>query len=253
MYKYLSENHLNTKIISNNFSSIKHLYGSKMIDSYDIALNKMEESKFTSCLQYPNDKNIVTEKIDGMNAGVIKIKDRLYPINRRGYDTRTMGNKFPKLKQLGNEWANWVDQHYLLLNGLLNNGERFVFENCIMQHTLRYKFKKGPVFLLAKMNDKNERIPFDDLCEIAIKNNLEQPPLLNYGCAIKPQNVINQFPKGKIGSRDGIEGIVYLYEHESEDKYNISISKYVSNELLIEPNPEVKKYNFWNRDYYEHL
>ena len=253
MNKYLTENYSTTKLIPSNFGKIKHLYGSKMIDSYDIALNKIEESKFTSCLQNPNDKNIITEKIDGMNAGVIKIKGVLYPINRSGYDVRTMGNRFIKVKQLADEWINWVDQHYLILNELLNDGERFVFENCIMQHTLRYKFKKGPVFLLAKMTDKNERIPYDDLTEIAIKNNLEQPPLLNYGCAMKPEDVINQFPKGKIGSRDGLEGVVYLYEHEAKDKCHISISKYVSNELLTEPSPNVEKYNYWDRSYYEHL
>lgn len=250
MFNRLTEIVPSKNIIPSNFGQIKHLYGSKMIDSYDKALNREEEIKFIECLINVNDKVIVTEKIDGMNAGVVKIKGQLYPINRKGYDTRTMGNKFPKLKPLGLEWANWVNQNYMMLDEILKDGERLVFEDCIYQHTLKYDFKKSPIFLLAKMNEKSKKIPYDDLCEIAIKYNLEQPPLLNYGCSIKPQDIIKQFPKGKIGSRDGIEGVVYSYEHNGE---NVATAKFVSNELLNNPNPEIDKFNFWKREYYEHL
>ena len=81
----------------------------------------MKPDKFTVKLRRPTDLVIITEKLDGMNSGVVKIDGKLYPINRKGYDTRTMGATHTELKELGIEWARWVNYFYSLYESLPTN------------------------------------------------------------------------------------------------------------------------------------
>lgn len=222
------------KLIPRNFGSIGHLSGSKMIDKSDSLLSKEEQAKYTECKRDKNDLVIITEKIDGMNAGVVKIDGLLYPINRKGYDTRIMGSQHKDLEMLGNGWAQWVDAHYWLYDQILREGERLVFEYAEWRHTLEYKFKCEPVFLLAKYNDENRRINYASLSELANEYNLVQPPLLNIGVAIPPEIILKQYPKGLAGVKGKIEGIVYNYEHNGNHE---SCAKYVSNPLMGTINP----------------
>lgn len=241
VYKYLEEP-LKGKLIARNFGSIRHLKGSKMIDDADKLLSEGEQTKFTVCKRDKNDTVIITEKIDGMNAGVIKLNGKLYPINRKGYDTRLMGEVKTQLKNLGLGWALWVDNHYELYDSILEEGERLVFENAMIKHTLSYKFKGDPVFLLAKYKANNKRINYKSLSELAFNNNIKQPPLLNIGVALHPDIVIRQYPKGLSGVQGQIEGIVYTYEHNGEHE---SCAKFVSNPLIGTGNSTLTEYNKW--------
>jgi hypothetical protein len=242
MYKNLPERS-DEKLISNNFGTIGHLSGSKLIDEKDKLLNEEEQRKFTVCKRDKNDLVIITEKIDGMNAGVAKKNGYLYPVNKQGYDVRNMGSVNKELEILGVEWAKWVDENYPLYDKLLVEGERLVFENCIVQHTLRYNFRNDPVFLLAKYNLDGKRINYQCLTELAKSHGIQQPPLLNIGVALPAQLVINQYPKGLIGVQGQIEGIVYNYEHNNE---HIGCAKYVSNPLMGTINPKVN-FGFYNK------
>ena len=217
------------KVIPRNFGHIQHLSGSKMIDDNDKLMNESMQKYFTYCKRYTDDDVIITEKIDGMNAGVVKKNGLLYPINRKGYDVRTMGNKYVQAKFLADSWATWVDDRYDSLNDILGEGERLVFENAIVQHTLLYKFKCDPVFLLAKYTENNEKLNYDMVTDIARKYDFNQPPLLSRGIAVDPIVVIRQYPKGLVGSKDGIEGIVYSYEHNSKVE---NTAKFVSNPMM---------------------
>jgi hypothetical protein len=241
MYKNLPE-YISGKIIARNFGHIGHLTGSKLIDIEDKLIDLDAQEKFTVCKRDKNDLVIITEKIDGMNAGVVKKTGLLYPINRKGYDSRGMGLQHKDLELLGNEWARWVDDHYELYDFILEEGERLVFENCMFQHTLKYRFKNGPVFLLAKYRANNKRLNYSDLTHLANAYNIQQPPLLNMGVAIPPQIIINQYPKGLVGVKGKIEGIVYSYEHNDEVEAN---AKFVSNELMGTIHPQTKNYNIW--------
>ncbi|MDF2879685.1 MAG: hypothetical protein K0R54_242 [Clostridiaceae bacterium] len=228
MYKNLPDV-CESKLIPKNFGHIGHLWGSKMLDNEDKLLSEVEQRKYTVSKRNKSDVVIITEKIDGMNAGVVKKNGNLYPINRKGYDTRIMGMVQKELELLGKEWAIWVDNHYSLYNSILNEGERLVFENCILQHTLKYCFKHEPVFLLAKYNSNNMRINYKELSELAFKNNIQQPPLLNVGIALPAQMIIEQYPKGLVGVKGNIEGIVYNYEHNGKHE---SCAKFVSNSIM---------------------
>lgn len=217
------------KLVPRNFGHIGHLRGSRMIDNEDTLINEAERVKFVLCKRDPKDDVIITEKIDGMNAGVVKLNGLLYPINKKGYDVRGMGMQRTELRALADSWTNWVDEHYEIYDDILEEGERLVFENAIMMHTLRYRFSGDPVFLLAKYDANNRKLIYDELCQIGKEYKLRQPPMLCRGVAIDPSLVINQYPKGLVGARDGIEGIVYSYEHAGQVE---GCAKYVSNELI---------------------
>lgn len=239
MYIYLPDV-IEDKLIPRNFGHIEHLSGSKMIDNEDKLLNLKAQEKFTQQKQYKNDIVIITEKIDGMNAGVLKRNGVLYPINRKGYDTRTMGKVHKELQMLGEKWAQWVDNHYDIYNQILQEGERLAFENAIMQHTLAYHFKGDPVFLLAKYTSDNMKVNYHDLCEIGRKYDIAQPPLLNIGIALPPQLILDQYPKGKAGVEGQIEGVVYNYEHDGK---HVACAKYVSNPLMGTINASLTREN----------
>lgn len=239
MYKFLPE-YIEGKIIARNFGHIGHLTGSKMIDIEDKLLDIENQVRFTSCKRDKNDVVIITEKIDGMNAGVVKKNGMLYPINRKGYDSRGMKFQHPDLEVLGDTWAKWVDNHYELYDSILEEDERMVFENCIFVHTLRYNFKNDPVFLLAKYNADNKRINHILLKELANRFGIQQAPVLNIGIAIPPEIVISQYPKGVVGVKGEIEGIVYSYEHGGEVE---TTAKFVSNKLLGTMSPQIQYRN----------
>lgn len=233
---------MGNKIIPRNFGHIGHINGSKMINDEDKLLLIEVQEKFIHKKQNKNDVVIVTEKIDGMNAGVVKKDGVLYAVNRKGYLAKNMGLVREELSLLGKCWDTWVNLHYDVYNEILKDGERFVFENCIIQHTLSYKFHSDPVFLLAKYNADGARVPYSELREIGKEYDLVMPPLLNYGCAIPPELVLNQYPNGLAGSRDEIEGIVYVYEHNG--KFDGS-AKYVSNNKMDNPCPILNRFNHW--------
>lgn len=98
-----------------------------------------------------------------------------------------------------------------------------------MQHSLAYKFKCDPVFLLAKYTEDGKKLNYDGVVSIARNHGLSLPPLLARGIAIEPEVVIRQYPKGLVGSRDGIEGIVYVYEHAGQFE---GTAKFVSNLII---------------------
>lgn len=228
------------KLVPKNFGHIGHLSGSKMIDTEDKLLSPTEQNKFTVCKRDKSDVVYITEKIDGMNAGVVKREGYLYPINRKGYDVRTMGVVQTELQLLGEEWARWVDDHYALYDLILLEGERLVFENSILQHTLRYKFRCDPVFLLAKYSAANKRVNYKALTTLAQSCGIQQPPLLNAGIALPPQTIIDQYPKGLVGVQGKMEGVVYIYEHNGAHE---SCAKFVSNPLMGTICPKPTSYN----------
>lgn len=233
---------MENKIIPRNFGHIGHINGSKMINDEDKLLPIDVQKKFIHKKQNKNDIVIVTEKIDGMNAGVVKKDGVLYAVNRKGYLAKNMGLVREELSLLGKCWDTWVNLHYDVYNEILKDGERLVFENCIIQHTLFYKFYFDPVFLLAKYNADGTRIPYSELRNIGEQYNLSMPPLLNYGCAIPPELVLSQYPNGLVGSKDKIEGVVYVYEHNG--KFDGS-AKYVSNPKVGTPHPIINRFNYW--------
>lgn len=232
------------KLIPKNFGHIKHLKGSKMIDRFDSLAGEQDQYKFTVCKRDINDRIIITEKIDGMNSGVVKKNGVLYPVNRKGYDVRFIAASHSEFELLAKVWSDWVNDHYELYDSILEDDERLVFENAILCHTVKYVFKKEPVFLLAKYNQDNKRINHDSLTSLCNEYDIQQVPVLNIGSAIPPEIIVSQYPDGVIGARNGIEGIVYSYEHNNEFESNV---KFVSNPLIGTMEPQTHLYNRFKR------
>ena len=218
---------LTNRLIPRNFGSIGHLPGSKLIDRGDKIVG--EPDKFTVKLRRPTDLVIITEKLDGMNSGVVKIDGKLYPINHKGYDTRTMGATHTELKELGIEWARWVNYFYSLYDRITEEGERLVFENCMFTHTLKYNFFDcNPVFLLAKYNKDNIRMDYTSLTEMSKTHNIEQPKLISFGAA-DPSLIVKANQEHFRMLRGDFEGIVYNYESSGRHE---ACAKFVSNPLM---------------------
>lgn len=218
---------ITNRLIPRNFGSIGHLPGSKLIDRGDKIVG--DPDKFTVKQRRPSDLVIITEKLDGMNSGVVKIDGRLYPVNRKGYDVRTMGETHTELKELGREWARWVNYFYNLYDRILDDGERLVFENCMFTHTLKYNFSNCvPVFLLAKYNKDNIRMDYTSLTKMANSYNIEQPKLISFGSA-DPIIVVKSNQEHFSMLRGDFEGVVYNYESSGRHE---ACAKFVSNPLM---------------------
>lgn len=203
----------NEKIIPRNFGKIHHLFHSEMCSDDDVRVNMEMQTMFTLKKRKFSDVVIVTEKLDGSNMGIVKLNGVLYPINKSGYDCRNMGIRKSELQLLGESWATWLDVNYDFYDSIIGEGERLVYENCAIQHSLPYKFKKEPMFLLAKYTSDNKKVSYIELTKFAKQHNIQMPTLLSYGPAIQPELIISQYLSDIKSYRGGsFEGVVYNYE-----------------------------------------
>lgn len=240
-FHYLSKITPKEKLVPNNFGKIKHLKGSRLLDDKDSYLDEQNQAKFVIKKRNPNDNIYITEKIDGMNAGIYRKNNEFYALNRKGYDVRSnLIYDDGTLNLLFLFWAYKVnlfskkclsDKH---LNLLFPESYRFVFENCIMKHSLEYNFKdKEPIFLLAIYNDKNERLNYENTMNIVknYNNRLQLPPLLSSRCAVPTEILLKNYDSSLVGCKDKMEGFVYWYETlDKNGKYKFEqLAKFVYN------------------------
>lgn len=222
------------KVIPRNFGSIKHIAGSKQLDKGDSRAGDDAQRYCTVELLHASDRVICSEKIDGMNAGAYKdaTTGYIHPVTRTGYDSRRLGAGEPELRFLGYMWTKWVNDNYDLLDSVLKPGERLVFENSILKHTLAYEFKGSPVFLLAKYNSYNKRVIHSELKSIEELGygKWRLPRTIWNGEAVPVANMLTLLNSIGSESLNGPEGVVYKYE--SNGKHMASI-KFVSNTSLV--------------------
>ena len=245
IFHYLSKNVPKEKLVSSNFGSIKHLKGSRLIDRKDSYLDEQNQSKFIVKKRSPADKIYITEKIDGMNAGIYKKDNEFYALNRKGYDVRSnLIYEDGTLNLLFLFWAyrvNLFSKIQMFSKHSFDNkeiffpeGYRFVFENCMMKHSLSYDFKnREPIFLLAIYDDNNKRLNFEETIKIVKQNRIYQlPPLLGAECAIPTETILRNYDSSLVGCKDKMEGFVYWYEtyDNNNKKYKFEqLAKFVYN------------------------
>ena len=211
------------KIIPKSFATVQHLLGSKMIDSEDKLLGSEQIKWLTQRRRVNADMVIVTEKLDGMNAGVLRRGDFLHPLIKKGYDCRA--NPLPWI----NAFANFVEENDSRFLSVLNDGERICGKWMVKTHTLSYKLPHEP-FVAFDIIRGSERMPYLTFKERASIGNFVTAGLVHMGEAILPEMALQLLSSGYHGVIGEPEGVVYRYE-DSHRRY-ICSGKYVSNPLL---------------------
>lgn len=260
-FHYLSKEILKEKLVSSNFSTIKHLRSSRLTEDKDSYMDKEAQIKFIQKKRGYFDNIVVTEKIDGMNAGIYRKGNEFYPLNRKGYDVRTgIIYSDGTINWLFFFWAyeankivrnitRVFDPSYIN-KVLFPEGYRYVFENTMLTHTLKYNFKKSsPMFLLSIFDKKNNRLTDKEIEFRANELNFQRPPKLSEGIALDPIYIIDSYDrKSLVGCKDDMEGVVYVYERydAKEKKYKVeSTAKFVSNPNMGTQSEFPNKFNDW--------
>lgn len=228
------------KMISgSNFNRFKHLNGSRLIDSKDQYMDEQAQKMFKEKKRQVNDMIYISEKIDGMNAGLLKRNGKFYCLNRKGYDVRSnLIEEDGHINFLFFAWAYWCSEYVQKERNARNSifdlpdETRLVFENALLTHSLKYNFKfHDPVFLLS-VYEGEKKLSTKAVNQIARIYNLQRPPMLATHLAVDPTIVINQYGKGLAGCKEDMEGIVYVYEvfDKNKKEWKVeSMAKYVSN------------------------
>jgi hypothetical protein len=211
------------KVIPKSFAAVQHLPGSKMIDAEDKLLGAEQVKWLTQRRRTNADMVIVTEKVDGMNAAVLRCNGLLYPLIRKGYDCRA--NPMPWI----NDFANYVENNAPRFLSVLEEGERLCGEWMVKTHTLSYKLPHEPFIAFDIIKDA-DRLPYLSFRERAINGSFIVAGLIHLGEAISPEIALQLLGTGYHGVIGAPEGVVYRYE-DAKHRY-ICSGKYVSNPLL---------------------
>jgi hypothetical protein len=211
------------KIIPKAFATIQHLPGSKMIDMEDKLLGAEQVKWLTRQRRTSADMVIITEKVDGMNAAVLRLGDFLHPLIRKGYDCRA--NPLPWI----NAFADFVDEHASRFLNVLEDGERICGEWMVKTHTLTYKLPHEPFVAFDIINDA-ERLSYLKFKERAATGGFITAGLVHMGEAMPPEMALQLLGSGYHGAVGEPEGLIYRYE-DSQNRY-ICSGKFVSNPLL---------------------
>jgi len=211
------------KIIPKAFATIQHLPGSKMINAEDKLLGVEQVKWLTQRRRTNTDMVIITEKVDGMNAAVLRRGDFLHPLIRKGYDCRA--NPLPWI----NAFADFVDELASRFLNVLEDGERICGEWMVKTHTLTYKLSHGPFVAFDIINDA-ERLLYLKFKERAAAGGFITAGLVHMGEAMPPEMALQLLGSGYHGAVGEPEGLIYRYE-DSQNRY-ICSGKFVSNPLL---------------------
>lgn len=210
------------KVIQRNFGHIQHLPGSKMINAEDKLLGQQEIDWLIKRRKDPaTDIVIVTEKLDGMNAGVLKQNGVLYPLMRMGYDVRTSNISWIR------GFSKFVEDNQYRFYELLNEGERVCGEWLLKTHTLQYNLQHEPFVAFDLIDDNNDREPYFEFINRIHSFGFTSPGLVHIGESIPSDMAIQIMGGGYHHVTDGCpEDVVYKYE--SSGRFVCS-GKFVSN------------------------
>ena len=224
------------KVIDRSYSSIKHLPGSKLIDTSDSLLSEEIANYFTHKTQFDKDLVIVTEKLDGANVGVLRKDDVLYPIMRAGYDVRTSQHRQLRL------FADFVEKNSDRFMQLLKDGERACGEWLIKTHSIPYDIKGEP-FVIFDIIQGNKRLNYLEIMQRCHQVGFKMPKLIHMGTAIPTEVAMQLLGDGYHGSLEKPEGVVYRYERDGNF---YSSAKYVRPDFESGKYMNEEEWNSWS-------
>lgn len=209
-WKYCSEpSSMDDKIIPRNYPSISHLPGSKLIDYKDTYLGMSEVNALTKERRSTDDIVIVTEKVDGMNVGVYRKNDKLYPLMRHGYDVRSHFTPFAQM------FANFVEDNAERFFNVLEDGERLCGEWMIKTHTIPYKIKGEPFLVFDIIKENTKRYPYTEFIGKIRKGDFTPTQLIHMGLPVSTSSLSPLLNTSFHGGLQGLEGFVYKYENKT--------------------------------------
>ena len=196
------------------YGSIPHLPSSRLGPS-DKQANPGHVRIATEKRRDKSDLIIVSEKLDGSNVGVAKLRDgSLVPLTKSGYEATSSPYRQHQY------WAVWVWEHSERFEKLLGPTEWCVGEWCIQAHSTRYVFEKEPFFLFDIFH-KEQRVIYD---ELNARNNALVRPFevpkayaLGDGGPVSLELALGWLedePCGAHGALDPIEGFVWRVERK---------------------------------------
>lgn len=192
-----------------NYGSIPHLSNSNLsIGDYYLPLGQ-EKILTEKCRN--NDTILVFEKYDGSNVGIAKINNKIYVLNRAGYEAKTSPYKQHHL------FHDWVQERESIFNEILSNNERITGEWLIQANGIIYEIEKDPIVFFDYFIG-TERIIYDEFLERLQPYNLNLSRLLHRGGPVKVESlmgILNQRTSG-IKSIELPEGLVYRVERNNK-------------------------------------
>ena len=191
-----------------SYGHIAHLPGSRMGPGD----HKCHEGqKKIACEQVRDkyDRVIVQEKLDGSNVGVTLINDEIIPISRAGYRAETS----PFI--MHHYFASWVKANQERFRIVLKPGERICGEWLLVAHGTKYDLPHEPFVAFDLMQQKHNRLPFDQFNERVKAGEFITPKTISDGPPIsieKTFTLLGDF--GFHGALEQVEGAVWRIESE---------------------------------------
>jgi ATP-dependent RNA circularization protein (DNA/RNA ligase family) len=201
-----------------SYGSIPHLPGSKT-GPKDYCLDDAAAYRVLNKTKEKHDKIQVTEKIDGSNVGVLKLNDKLIPLNRAGYNCQDAP------RAIHRTFAKWAYDNYDKFDDLLNEGERACGEWLGMVHGTFYDLTNRDPFVIFDIITNHKRDHCQLLRERVNSAGLTNVPLIHFG---DPKGlsellyILND--NGYYGAKNKAEGLVFKTER---NKKIVNLCKYV--------------------------
>ena len=198
-----------------NYGSIPHLPGSRM-DQTDHYITPGQASILTQKTRDRHDFIIVTEKYDGSNVGIAKVRAQIVPLTRAGYRAETSPYE-------QHHWfAKYVMKNQHFYSQILKEGERLVGEWLAMTHSISYEITGDPIVFFDHFDANNKRKRFIELAQMGVPT----PPVLYAGGAVPVSHFAKLFDSKqhrlrsqqdqRIRSLQPPEGIVYRCERKQK-------------------------------------
>lgn len=191
-----------------NYGSIGHLPNSRMGPGD----HHVHEGQMRICLEKARDKNdliLVTEKLDGTNAGVAMKDGEILALQRKGYLADSSPHEMHKV------FATWVRDNEARFRACLSEGERIVGEWLALAHGTIYKLPHEP-FVVFDMFHGQERFIYADVKAKCLPGQFVHPRLIHVGGSFSMGELLPLLETSGHGAVDEVEGAVYRVERKGK-------------------------------------
>lgn len=162
----------------------------------------------------------ISEKLDGSNVSVAKIKGEIVPLIRAGYRADA-----PTARYQHKLFAQWVYGQQDRFDAMLRDGERLCGEWLAQAHGTRYTLTHEPFVAFDLIRYQHSRYPYATLREIAQAYGFTTAHVYHSGGALSISDALSLLGEyGRHGAQDHVEGLVWRVERRGGFDF---LAKYV--------------------------